>query len=209
MRPEEYANIHLNEFLSYSGISEDEIHDARVELRKYLTIAKATYKLHLKAECIIRAKKIMRGLGKVRDMDIMFCVKLNDERDILARKIVASFFSLNNCYLPKIFGSRLVVAERIFSNYNRLKEEEEFHSIRKIIRETRFLVESLSLDSSVLKDISQELGNMRDNYLFNVKCLGRNEKLDKVRINELKEKALKDIEYKLNSTEFYHLHLNQ
>lgn len=177
MKPEEYANLHLSEFLSYSGISEDEIHDARVELRKYLTIAKATYKLHLKAECIIRAKKIMRGLGKVRDMDIMFCVKLN-ERDRLAKKVVNSFISLRNCYLPKIFGSRLIIAEKIFLNYNTLKVEEEFHSIRKIIRETRFLMESLNLDSSLLKEISQELGNMRDTYLFNVKCLGKNEKLD-------------------------------
>lgn len=107
--------------------------------------------------------------------------------------------------LPRLYGSRLLVAERIYNDYRRLKEEVEFHSIRKIVREVRFLVESLDLSSDVLKDISQEMGSMRDRYLFDTVCLGKDGGFNEERVKELKERALEEIVEKLRLTNFKHL----
>ncbi|AAY81317.1 hypothetical protein [Sulfolobus acidocaldarius] len=204
MTPERYANAHLIKFLLITGISQEDIHDARVELRKYLTIARTTYKLHNNPECVLRASKLMKRLGKIRDMDILACVR-SDSRDKLARETVSMFQVMRKYLLPRLYGSRLLVAERIYNDYRRLKEEVEFHSIRKIVREVRFLVESLDLSSDVLKDISQEMGSMRDRYLFDTVCLGKDGGFNEERVKELKERALEEIVEKLRLTNFKHL----
>jgi len=204
LRPEEYANFYLRSFLKNKGTSEKDIHDSRVNLRKYLTIAKSTYVLHGKAECIVEAKKIMKKLGKIRDMDAITCLK-NQNRDLLAVDVVKSFNTLENCFLSKLYGSRLVIIQSLYNNYIELLEENEFHKIRKLIRESRFLIDSLGYSSLDLKDISQELGNMRDKYLFETECEHLSSKIDYEKVRELKEKALIEIRSQIMVTNFIHV----
>jgi len=204
LRPEEYANFHLKNFLKNTGILEKNIHDSRVDLRKYLTVARSTYVLHGKAECILKGKKIMKKLGKIRDMDVITCLKTED-RDSLAVEVVKSFNTLENCFLPKLYGSRIVIIKSLYNNYIKLLEENDFHKIRKLIRESRFLIDSLGYSSLDLKDISQELGNMRDTYLFQTECQNLQQKIDYERLRELKEKALVEIRSQIMITNFIHI----
>jgi len=196
LRPEDYANLHLHKFLSISSTSEKAIHDARVELRRYLVVAKATYLLHSRAEAILVARSILRKLGEVRDMDVLTCLE-RDKRDYLARKVISQFGKMAKYELPRMYGSRLLVARRVKANASALEVEEDFHKVRKRIRESRFLLESLGQYSYTLREISRTLGDMRDVYLYSVKCLKVERKVDWEKVDELRRKALEEIKRKL------------
>ncbi len=196
MRPEDYANRHLRKFLSLNSTSEKAVHDARVELRRYLVVAKATYSLHLRAEGVILGKKILRALGEVRDMDVIACAD-KSRRDYLAKRVMSSFHKMAKYKLPKMYGSRLLVARKVKLDVLALEKEEDFHEIRKKVRESRFLLESLGQYSPTLRDVARELGNMRDLYLNSVKCLGVEREVDWEKVNYFRQRALEEIKRKL------------
>ncbi|MBW9141515.1 MAG: hypothetical protein K1T65_07520, partial [Candidatus Aramenus sp.] len=139
---------------------------------------------------------ILRKLGEVRDMDVLTCLE-RDKRDYLARKVISQFGKMAKYELPRMYGSRLLVARRVKANASALEVEEDFHKVRKRIRESRFLLESLGQYSYTLREISRTLGDMRDVYLYSVKCLKVERKVDWEKVDELRRKALEEIKRKL------------
>lgn len=168
-RPETYANDQLRIALSFNDIDMDSIHDARVSLRKYMDVISSIYLVYENSECLYLAKRAISLLGKVRDMDI--CNK-KENRDLLAKKAMQRVKSLSSCYIPqKIYGSRLLIFNRIIRTYKELRDINDFHELRKKIRTVRNLVESLGYDNREIKNLAKKMGDVRDEML-KMECNG-------------------------------------
>ncbi|PVU68052.1 hypothetical protein DDW01_01205 [Sulfolobus sp. SCGC AB-777_G05] len=160
MRPEDYANKNLKEAIANAGRSEEEIHDMRVNLRKYYVVSSSLSKLYYDRECLYLAKRVLKKLGIIRDFDVIGCYPIDREKEV--RYVLDKIRLLSNCYLPKLYGSRLAVYERVYSIYEGIRKE-EFHGFRKKVRNSYYLLESVGEElSRRLKEISRELGEMRD-----------------------------------------------
>lgn len=198
MRPEEYCNFHLMEFRRLTGDSPEEVHDARVEIRKYLVVGESLYLLHGDWESLGRARRIASLLGKVRDVDVSGCGGGREEllyRARLIRDGVRPF--------PRLLGSRLMVMEALLREYTSLKGEAEFHSVRKRLRRARILAEALELDSSGLKKVVRWMGEIRDRWLKETCGKGR---LELNTPEELKAEGMKVLrEVLLSGHEFHHV----
>ena len=198
MRPEFYANKNLKKAFKFDP-SPDSVHDTRVALRKYYVVASALSRLCYLPECLYYSKEIVKILGVIRDSDISGCIPI--KRDELVSKVSRLLPKISNCYLPKIYGSRLVVYEKIRDVYLTL-EVKEFHEFRKKVRMVYYLVESVGEDASSLKEISKKLGDMRDKFL--IESCGKkdfNIPLNQELISEVKA-IIREI---IMRSEFHHL----
>jgi len=160
-RPEFYANNNLRKALKFDP-SPESVHDTRVYLRKYLTLSLTLSRVYHNSDCIYYSKEAVRILGRIRDADVIGCIPI--DRELLALKVTKILPKISSCYLPKIYGSRLVVFEKIREIYNHILVE-DFHEFRKKVRILYYLTESVGEDPKPLKDISRELGDIRDQYL--------------------------------------------
>lgn len=161
MRPEEYANRNLREALKF-GPSPESVHDSRVALRKYYVVADSLTRLYYDPECMYNAREAVKLLGVIRDSDVSGCIKV--PREELVVRVSRILNRLSPCELPKLYGSRLVVYEKVWALYSSL-EVEDFHEFRKRVRSLYYLVESVGEDARELKAISRRLGDVRDKYM--------------------------------------------
>ncbi|BCU69092.1 hypothetical protein [Stygiolobus caldivivus] len=161
MRPEVYANKNLRKALEFNP-SPKSVHDTRVALRKYLTLALTLSRLYYSPHCIYYSKEAVKILGKIRDSDISQCMPI--DREHMVSEVTKILPRVSSCYLPKLYGSRLVVFEKIRDYYGSLKVE-DFHEFRKKVRALYYLVESVGENAGSLKEVSKKLGDMRDEYL--------------------------------------------
>ncbi|BFH74572.1 hypothetical protein SJAV_25160 [Sulfurisphaera javensis] len=169
LRPEVYANTQLKQSLKIKDIDPDSIHDARVSLRKYYDVLSSLYPVYENSECLFLAKEVISILGKVRDMDI--CNR-KENRDILAKKAIKKIQRISLCYLPpKIFGSRLLIFNRILRIYSKIDGINDFHELRKMVRTTRNLIESLGYENKDIKNLAKKMGDIRDEIL-KMECNG-------------------------------------
>jgi len=200
VRPEEYANAHLMEFRRLTGRSEEEVHDARVEIRKYVVVGKALYRLHGDWESLDRAFRIARTLGKVRDVDVSGCP---GDRDRLLYSV--EVMRDHVMPFPRLLGSRLLVMESLVREYRSVLVEEEFHSLRKRLRRARILVESLEMDSEEIKELVRRMGDLRDQWLRS-RCSGEEFQISGEDTREFKEQGVEILRDLLSSGhEFHHL----
>lgn len=169
LRPEDYANKHLYNALQISRTSEDGVHDLRVEIRKYYDVLSSLYPLYQNPDCLSLTRTLLRSLGKVRDMDI--CSLEIENRDEILWRIIEKKRSLSSCVIRKIYGSRLVVFNRLIKIYSLIPQLSDFHELRKNIRIARNLTESLGYDSQELKSLAKNMGDLRDEML-RMKCKG-------------------------------------
>jgi CHAD domain-containing protein len=200
-RPEEYANLNLKKSLKIRGISIEEIHDKRVYIRKYFDILSALNPLYEDIECLALTKDVISDLGKVRDMDITGCYN-KKRREEIALRAIRKADKLKNCFLPKVYGSRLVVFNNILRLYNELRNCEEFHQLRKNVRIIRNLAESLNFNNEI-KKLAKEMGDLRDEALRKTNCLGViNYSFN---INEYRRRAIEyTLKIILQQDEFHH-----
>ncbi|EZQ10595.1 MULTISPECIES: hypothetical protein [Acidianus] len=199
-RPEEYANQHLRAFNKIVGMSPKGIHDSRLEIRRFYVVAKTLYPLHLNYEILEISKGILKSLGKIRDMDVHGCPKVN--RNTIFATIVKRKNNITE--LPKLYGSRFMVAQNLFEVYKEAQEANSFHSFRKLLREARFMAESLGLEDSSLKVLVREMGDMRDSVYREI-CEGRR-KSELTFTSDLKEHGLSALkEVLLSDHEFHHI----
>ncbi|MCY0850071.1 hypothetical protein [Sulfuracidifex metallicus] len=189
MRPERYANAHLRKAMESNGV-----HRRRVEVRKYLVIARVLVRVTGEKECVKRAKKEVKSLGRLRDLKVASCIPLPHYE--------LGDLDMKDCMLRKVFGSRLLVAERVFLLYHELNKEMKLHPLRKTIREALFLLESLGIVDDRLKALAKELGRLRDQQLMAQLCEGKEIDFD---VDELRLKAKDFIRELLSTTEFYHI----
>ncbi|AWR96975.1 CHAD domain-containing protein [Acidianus sulfidivorans JP7] len=169
LRPEEYANDYLEKSLEISGISKEEIHDKRVYIRKYFDILYSLYPVYENPDCLFLAKETLHILGKVRDMDL--CSIKNKNRDKMAYSAIKEAKKLGNCFLPKVYGSRLLVYNRLIKIYSSISYINEFHLLRKNVRIARDLVESLGYNSKDIKILAKKMGDLRDKMII-TQCKG-------------------------------------
>lgn len=203
LRPEDYANKNLRDALSISGISKEDIHDRRVKLRKYFDVLYSLYPVYENPDCLVKAKDLIHKLGVIRDMDVI-CYQPN--RDKLAEIVSKKIRVMNYCFLPKVYGSRLLVFNRILSLQKKIEKIEDFHELRKIVRTTRNLVESLGYKNKELSSLAKEMGDLRDEIL-KIECKGRKVSIDvenyKKRANEI------IVAFIIYQGEFHHFSLQQ
>ncbi|MUN30050.1 hypothetical protein [Sulfuracidifex metallicus] len=189
MRPERYANVHLKKAMESNGV-----HRRRVEVRKYLVISRVLVRLTGEKGCVKRAKKEVKSLGKLRDLEVASCIPLPHYE--------LGDLDMKDCMMRKVFGSRLLVAERVFLLYHELNKEMKLHPLRKTIREALFLLESLGIVDERLKALAKELGRLRDQQLMAQLCEGKEIDFD---VDELRLKAKDFIRELLSITEFDHI----
>ncbi|AWS00467.1 CHAD domain-containing protein [Metallosphaera hakonensis] len=200
MRPEEYANKHLENFLLVQGRSPEQVHEARVELRKYAVIVQVTYPLHLNYDVIRISKGILRRLGEVRDYDVHGCPKV--PREELLDQVDREKVTLKR--LPKLYGSRFLVMRNLIKIFMELDKVNDFHGLRKQIRTARILGDSLNLPSENLKEISRIMGEERDRMNREV-CNGLKPRHN-VDLEDIREKARASLrEILLSNHEFRHV----
>ncbi|QKR00907.1 CHAD domain-containing protein [Metallosphaera tengchongensis] len=199
IRPEDYANEHLGNFLEIIGFSQESVHDARVELRRFYVVAKALYPLHGDYGLIDLTRGLLKDLGKVRDMDVHGCPKIDRDK-VVAKTLRLSGFLTR---LPKLYGSRYLVAQNLLSAFFQAREATDFHQLRKVLREARFLSESLGIEAYSLKEVVKEMGEMRDNVRRSL-CEGVQSSLQ---FDEsLKERGVSAVrELLLSDHEFHHI----
>ncbi|MCQ4336546.1 MAG: CHAD domain-containing protein [Sulfolobales archaeon] len=200
-RPEFYANNNLRKALKFDP-SPESVHDTRVYLRKYLTLSLTLSRLYHNPDCIYYSKEAVRILGRIRDADVSGCIPI--DRKQLTLKVTQILPKISSCYLPKIYGSRLVVFEKIREIYNQIQIE-DFHEFRKKVRILYYLTESVGEDPKPLKDISRELGDIRDQYLKEVctSTVNKNKKLSfDPRLVEETKAIVREI---IMRNEFHHL----
>ncbi len=167
------------------------VHERRVELRKYLVVAR---QLLGKDECVKNARKEVKSLGGLRDAKVAGCVPLPH--------LELKRLEMSGCFLRKIPGSRLMIAERIFSLYCKSNGDQELHPLRKKVREVLFLLESLGIRDDRLKGIAKELGKLRDDQLRSELCSGERRDFD---VREYRDKFLEVTRELLMTTEFNHI----
>ncbi len=198
LRPEDYANKNLKEALEINGISAKNIHDIRVKIRRYFDVLYSLYPVYENPDCLVKAKDIIHKLGVVRDMDVV-CYQPN--RDKLAERVINKLGVMSNCLIPKVYGSRLLVFNRILTLQKRINKIEDFHELRKIVRISRNLVNSLGYKNEALSDLAKEMGNLRDEML-KAECEGKSLN---VNVEEYKKKANRIIiSFILSQDEFHH-----
>ncbi|MCG3109306.1 hypothetical protein L3N51_01596 [Metallosphaera sp. J1] len=199
-RPEDYANERLGEFRRIVGSSPKQVHDARVELRKYTVVVEALYPLHLDFDLLDNSRQILKLLGRVRDYDVHGCPRV--DRDEMLRRANVRLQGLRR--LPRLYGSRFLVMENLVRLYNDLPFMNDFHGVRKLLRRARFLGESLGIYNDSLKEVVKVMGNERDRIAQEI-CQGRLPSLS-LDISKMKEAGRKEIrEILLSDHEFRHV----
>ena len=164
MRPEDYANKNLKEAIENTGESEEEIHDMRVSLRKYYVVSSSLSKLYYNPECLYITRRVLKKLGIIRDFDVIGCYSIDREKEV--KYVLDKVRLLSSCYLPKLYGSKLMVYEKLYLIYEGIKKEDGFHEFRKKVRNSYYLLESVGEElSRNLKEISRELGEIRDKVI--------------------------------------------
>ncbi|ARM75624.1 CHAD domain-containing protein [Acidianus manzaensis] len=163
LRPEYYANNNLHKALKINGTSKNEIHDMRVYIRKYFDVLYSIYPIYYNPDCLLLTKDILHTLGKIRDADI--CSINLKNRDLIALRVIKKAKKLSNCVIRKVYGSRLLVYDRIVKIYLSIPKMEDFHELRKNVRMARDLIESLGYDSKEIKALAKKMGDLRDQIL--------------------------------------------
>lgn len=200
LRPEDYANLHIYRALKISKIDEESIHDLRVSIRKYYDVLSSLYPAYEDSECLYLAKELLSSLGKIRDSDI--CSIEMKNRGEIAFKIIRKKDILSKCMIKKVYGSRLLIYNRILKIYESIPQTSEFHELRKNVRKARNLVESLGYDSQELKTLAKTMGDLRDEML---KMMCRGVPPPTVEISSYKEEARKALlKILVSQNEFRH-----
>ncbi|MCY0861400.1 MULTISPECIES: CHAD domain-containing protein [Metallosphaera] len=199
-RPEDYANEKLEEFKKLFGTSPNQVHDARVELRKYAVVVEALYPLHMDFDLLDNSRGILKLLGKVRDYDVHGCPRV--DREEVLRRVSARLPRLRR--LPRLYGSRFLVAENLMRIYGDIPFVNDFHGVRKLLRRARFLAESLGIFNDSLKELVKTMGNERDRMAQEA-CQGKIPvlNLDVSRIKEIGRMEVREI--LLSDHEFRHI----
>lgn len=198
MRPEYYANKNLREALEIKGISKEEIHDRRVKLRRYFDVLYSLYPAYENPDCLVKAKDLIHKLGVIRDMDVV-CSQPN--RDRLAERVANKMATMSNCFLLKVYGSRLLVFNRVILLQKRISKAEDFHELRKIVRTSRNLILSLGYKNVELSKLAKEMGDLRDK-LLKAECEGKSLEIN---TDEYKKKANRIIiSFIISQDEFHH-----
>ncbi len=203
LRPEDYANRALSNFLSINEYSIEKIHDERVELRKYFTVLQTLYPLHNNARVVHETGKILKLLGEVRNYDLTNPTADPDKRDQLLYSAMRKKKVFRIYYLPVLYGSRLLLFNELTRILNILTEpSKNFHLYRKLIRKSRFISESLEHDATVLKIAAKELGEQLDQNMISLKKIGR-EDLDEGKFMHQVKAATNGLKEIIEHSEFY------
>lgn len=155
-------NEHLKNFM-HAG----DVHDMRVELRKFAVVGRETLHLHEMRDCVFHAFQTVKKLGYLRDMEVAGCVRVSTSIDLLSVRR-----KFRSCRVPRIYGSKLMVAEALLREFRNLRNAEDFHEVRKSVRRAWYLGESIGLDVYSVKTLSKELGEIRDKALKLELCDG-------------------------------------
>jgi len=200
LRPEEYANIKLINFLENFNESIEGIHKSRINLRSYYIILSSTKILNNRIKCIKNSKKILKNLGIIRNYDLFKCFELN--RNYELEKIYKKIDKMKNCFIPKIYGSDLLITNNIKINLENIIKSDDFHEIRKLARNERFLLESLNIYSYNLKKISNEMGKIHDNFMKNMICYNIKNDFPEDLKNNYKNKIINEMNKIIKENEF-------
>ena len=203
LRPEDYANTALSNFLSINEYTVEKIHDERVELRKYFTVLQTLYPLHKNARVVHETGKILKLLGEIRNYDLTDPKADLSKREQLLSPVMSKKRTFRVYHLPVLYGSRLLLFSELTRILNILmKPDRNFHLYRKLIRKSRFISESLDHDATVLKNIAKELGEQLDENMISLKKIGR-ENLDEGKFMLQVEEAANGLKDIIEHSEFY------